>query len=213
MLFMAGKQVHTPKWPNGLAAALARVRERDPEMGPTKIAKLTQMNKQTVDRYIKGERKLLEPAAEKLAPIVHATVAELVLSKAGQLSVERVPLISWVAAGKLSRQEGITKADIRKHVSAADLPKGDWVALEVSGDSMNLIAPHGAIIFVNRADERLVDDAFYVFQTPDGETFKRWRGGKPPRLQPYSTNPDHETQILTGETSVFGRVRRVIIYL
>ena len=78
--FMPSKQTHKqPKWPNGLAVALAKARDAHPELGPTKLAELTKENKQTIDRYIKGERKLPMPVAEKLAPLVHATVAELLL--------------------------------------------------------------------------------------------------------------------------------------
>jgi phage repressor protein C with HTH and peptisase S24 domain len=79
---------------------------------------------------------------------------------------------------------------------------------------MNLVAPDGAYIFVNKADQGLVNDKFYVFGTPEGEsTFKRYRTGRPPRLQPYSTNPDHETIIPTGEIALVGRVGRVVLDL
>lgn len=41
--------------------------------------------------------------------------------------------MSWVSAGKLEDQDGITNVDVEKHVIAVDLPKGDWIALEGEG--------------------------------------------------------------------------------
>lgn len=199
------------KWPNGLADALAKAKEIDPEMGPTKLARLTKENKQTIARYIAGERKLPQPVAEKLAPLVKSTVAELLLVESGLPSFEKIPLISWVSAGRLSEEDGITNVDVEKHVIAVDLPKGDWIALKVKGDSMDRLAPDGSIIFVNRADHHLREDQFYVFSTGSGSaTFKRYRGGKTVRLQPYSSNSDHETQIAPPDLRVIGRVRRVV---
>ncbi len=95
-------------------------------------------------------------------------------------------------------------------VTVSDLPSGDWVALEVSGNSMDRIAPHGSIICVNRSDKRLVQDRSYVFTYDDGaSTFKRYKAD-PDRFVPYSHDPDEETVIPEGEWSVFGRARRVI---
>jgi SOS-response transcriptional repressor LexA len=207
---MTRKQIDsTAKWPNGLKAALTKARERDPDLGPTKLAKLTKENKQTIDRYIKGERKIPTLVAEKLAPIVNATVSELLLIDGP--SLERVPLLSWVEAGKLADHDGVTNVDIEKHIVAVDLPKGKWIALRVKGDSMDRLAPDGAIIFVDRSDDNLKEDHFYVFAVGAGAaTFKRYRGGKSIRLQPFSNNPDHETIPAPDDLRVVGRVRRVV---
>lgn len=212
MVFMSRKQIDSlGKWPNGLGEALARVREVDPEMGPTKLARLTQENKQTINRYIKGDRKLPHPVAEKIAPLVKATVAELLLVDSGLPSFERVPLVSWVSAGRLEAEESVSNVDVEKHVIAVDLPKGDWIALKVKGDSMDKLAPDGSMVFVNRSDQHLREDQFYVFSLGSGAaTFKRYRGGKQVRLQPYSSNSDHETILAPPDLRVVGRVRRVV---
>lgn len=213
MLFMPTKQLDKqPKWPNGLADALAKAREVDPELGPTKLARLTKENKQTIDRYIKGERKIPKALAAVIAPLVNSTVTDLLLIDSGLPTFERVPLVSWVSAGKLSDQDGISNVDIEKHLIAVDLPKGDWMALRVKGNSMDRLAPDGAVIFVNRSDQNLREDQFYVFATGSGPaTFKRYRGGKGGvRLQPYSTDSDHETMPAPEDLRVIGRVRRVV---
>lgn len=123
-----------------------------------------------------------------------------------------VPILSWVAAGKLAAPEGVRQADIEKILIIGDLPPGgDWIGLTVVGDSMDKIAPEGALIIVNRADKRLLEEKFYVFALPDGSaTFKRYRAGPPPRLQPFSRNSDHETLYPGEDMLVVGRVRRVI---
>jgi SOS-response transcriptional repressor LexA len=123
-----------------------------------------------------------------------------------------VPVISFVSAGNLRDQPGVTKADIERWIQVADLPAGNWVALTVQGDSMDRIAPEGSTILVNRADDRLVDGRFYVFSLRSGPaTFKRYRRLPAEMLQPFSTNFDHMAiPVADEDLYVFGRVRRVI---
>lgn len=123
-----------------------------------------------------------------------------------------IPLISSVAASRLKEQEGVSPADVERYLHADDLPAGDWVALTVEGTSMDRLAPDGSVIIINRADSTLLDGRYYVFSVDNGAaTFKTYRRN-PERLQPFSTNPDHMSIPVTGDTDlyVFGRVRRVI---
>lgn len=198
----------TGKHPNGLAEAIAKLNE---PIGPTALAKEVGSTKQTIDRYLKWERKLPKQMAAKIAPLVKSTAAELLQVETDLPAFERVPLLSWVSAGHLAWQEGISNVDMKKHVITADLPKGKWVALTVEGNSMDRIAPSGATIFVDTSDNRLKEDRYYVFSAESGEaTFKRYRAGSPPRLQPFSTDPDQETIPAPEGMKVLGRVRRVV---
>lgn len=123
-----------------------------------------------------------------------------------------IPMVSMVSAGRMRDQPGVLPADIEKHIHLDDLPKGDWIALTVDGDSMNRLAPEGSILIVNRADSTLLDGRYYVFALDGGQaTFKTYRRD-PERLQPYSTNPDHMSMPIEQHSDlyVFGRVRRVI---
>lgn len=192
------------KYPNGLKAAMDEA-----EIGPTQLAnEVGGTSKQQIARLADGERELTAIWAERLASRLRVSPVKLVFPDLPEPI--KVPLISLVAAGKLTVQENV---DSKRHVTVTDLPQGNWLALTVDGDSMNLIAPHGSTILVNRADDRLQDDKFYVFSTGEGAaTFKRYRGG-PTRLQPYSTNPDHETLYPENDLYVIGRVRRVITEL
>lgn len=192
------------KFPNGLKSSMNLA-----GLGPTKLAKLTGYTKQDISRWAKGERKLLGPAAERIAPFLSTTPESLVFPDRHQ--PHQIPLLSWVSAGRLAEPDGVVPADVKEFVITNDLPPGDWIALQVDGDSMDWIAPHGAIIIVNRHDKHLIDGQFYVFALPEGaSTFKRFRKGDPPRLQPYSHNPDHETIYPSDGMKVVGRVRRVI---
>jgi len=191
------------KFPNGLAEAIER---RAISQGD--LARAAGTSQQQISKLVQGEREMTALWAEKLAPILKTSPEKLVFPG---LRTFRAPLLSWVSASRLAHQEGVRKTDVRKYVHVADLPKGDWVVLEVQGDSMDRVAPDGSYICVNLADQRVVNDRFYVFCTAEGEaTFKRYRSGNPPRLQPYSTNPDHETLQMAGEMLVLGRVGRVI---
>jgi phage repressor protein C with HTH and peptisase S24 domain len=125
-------------------------------------------------------------------------------------NVTRVPLLTWVSAGRMATADGVTPIDVESTLSFVDLPRGDWIALRIDGDSMNRVAPHASVILVNKSEQALQDDRFYVFSTESGEaTFKRYRSN-PFRLQPFSTNPDHETIHPRENMLTVGRVRRVI---
>jgi SOS-response transcriptional repressor LexA len=79
---------------------------------------------------------------------------------------------------------------------------------------MNLVAPENSLIVVDRSDTLLQPRGFYVFATADhGEaTFKRWMN-RPDRLEPYSSNPAHETIYPEAPPTVIGRVRKVMLDL
>lgn len=125
-----------------------------------------------------------------------------------------VPLVSWVAASPFS-EIPVSEAKLdAPHILAPNLGRGDFIALKVKGDSMDRIAPDGAIIIVNRADTTLVSRAFYVFCRQDGAeaTFKRWMTN-PNRLEPFSTNPTHEPVFVITPPAVIGRVRKIMLDL
>ena len=68
---------------------------------------------------------------------------------------------------------------------------------------MNRLAPDGSVIIINRADSTLLDGRFYVFSVDNGAaTFKTYRRD-PERLQPFSTNPDHMSIPVTGDTDLY----------
>ena len=123
----------------------------------------------------------------------------------------QVSIVSWVSAGRLMGND-IGDIEIgRIAVSGLD-SRGDWIALRVTGDSMDRISPPDSVIFINRKDKKLVPNACYVIATLDGETtYKRFRPGPPPRFEPVSTNPEHEPIFFDQEPEIVGRVRASIL--
>lgn len=122
-----------------------------------------------------------------------------------------VPKISWVSAGQLVEQVPVEDLSDYPAVTTVDLPRGQWIALEVDGNSMNKISPPGSTILVNIEDKRLVPNACYVVADETGAaTYKRYRPNDNPPFQPASyeevTPPKFK-----GAVQVVGRVRRSII--
>lgn len=128
-----------------------------------------------------------------------------------------VPIFADVPAGKMMVAEAVSDPrNLFGHLVISGLPKGDWAALVVSGNSMNKVAPDGSTIVFNRADTNPVDNGFFIFKDPEtgGATFKRYGAGHPPRLRPYSYD-DYDTLTLATDDKleIVGRVRKVVVDL
>lgn len=154
---------------------------------------------------------------EAIAPILNTSSAWLLEGSGTEegisfpTSIKDVPLVSWVSAGELTHQEPALHIDDYPTVAAINLPEGNWIALRVSGASMNKISPPDSIIFVNRDDKRLVTNACYVIADETGQaTYKRYRPNDDPPFQPASYD-DIPAPTLEGAITIVGRVKRSII--
>jgi SOS-response transcriptional repressor LexA len=192
------------KFPNGLAEAMVAE-----EIGPTDLARAISTSKQNIQRWANQSRKLPLEFGERIAKHLRRLPAEILLPSEARVGLDRVRLISWVSAGKLTRGEHQDE-DIDS-VLIGGLPKGDWVALRVEGDSMDRISPPESVIFINRRDRRLVPNGCYVVMDEDGNaTYKRFRPN-PNRFEPVSTNKDLEPIFFDKEPQILGRVRMTIM--
>lgn len=128
-------------------------------------------------------------------------------------AAEPVPLISWVSAGRLTAQDGVSDLDDYPSIFVAGLPRGKWVALRVDGTSMNKISPPDSVIIVNLDDTRLVDGKLYVVaDETEGATYKAYDKKADPPFQPRSyvkTDPPE----FVGSVRVVGRVHRTMLDL
>lgn len=154
---------------------------------------------------------------EAIAPILNTSSAWLLEGTGSEEGVYTpnnildVPLISWISAGELSHQDAAVHLEDYPTIPAINLPDGDWIALRVSGASMNKISPPDSIILVNRQDKRLVTNACYVIADEAGQaTYKRYRPNDEPPFQPASYD-NIPAPRLEGMIKVIGRVRRSII--
>lgn len=125
--------------------------------------------------------------------------------------VQVVPKLSWVPAGDWWLPEQVVEGTDLDVIEATGLANGDWIALEVSGSSMDRISPPGSLIFVNREEKSLVPNACYVIADEQGRsTYKRYRPN-PARFEPVTFTEGHETLFPDGTVNVIGRVRRSMV--
>jgi SOS-response transcriptional repressor LexA len=195
------------KYPNGLRTAMEAK-----AIGVTDLATAIRTSKQNIQRWKDQERKLPMEWAEEISRELGIDLTALLLPQVGPRGV---PIISWVTAGAPKTPSVVLGMSEAKLAYAHDLdPKGDWIALEVEGDSMDRISPPESIIFVNRKDRRLVANACYVIADAEGgqATYKRFRP-TPDRWEPVSTNPEHEPVFVKKgrEPVIIGRVRKTLL--
>jgi SOS-response transcriptional repressor LexA len=167
------------------------------------LAEAIDMDENFLSKSLKGTRKFKVPEMDairrELAPEPQPE---------GHLPIRSIPLLGRVPAGRFQPQE--QQGGRRVIVSDPDVPPRAY-ALEVSGDSMDLIVGDGSTIVIDPDDKRLWPGFRYVVRTDDGETtFKEYQEG-PSRLVPCSTNRANREIELGNEPIVIEG--RVILYL
>ncbi len=132
----------------------------------------------------------------------------------GEGRVRRVPLISWVTAGRLA-DPASQLSEETESIEISGLDPGDYFATKVRGDSMDRISPEGSTIIVNRAEKDPLPGRRYIFARRGETTYKRYESDPYVRLEPDSTNPQNQAIFPQGEETwhVIGRVRLTILEL
>lgn len=198
-IYFANMATNAP--PNQIAAVRKRVGLKIEE-----LAERAGLSTTYVWRMERGERNVSLKNLQKLADALGVAPSDLIESK----PVADVPILSWVSAGMMARDD--VQQDVVGEIRMSDLdPRGEWMALRVEGDSMDRISPPGSLILVDLTDKALVPNACYIITDSDSQaTYKRFRSN-PPRFEPVSTNPSHQPIFPDGEPAVIGRVRRSLI--
>lgn len=159
-------------------------------------------------------------SAPKAATALEWTVAELygekpVTGAHSRAKVTFVPILDFVAAGKLASPMSQIPLQNARKVGLSGLGRGDFFGLTVQGTSMDRVSPDGSIIIFNRLDRQLVKGKFYVFSVRGETTYKRWHA-EPEYLEPYTTDIDAHGPIFVTrkrDLEVIGRVKRTILDL
>jgi repressor LexA len=89
----------------------------------------------------------------------------------------------------------------------ADKAGRNAFAVEIDGDSMDLILPEGGWAVIDPDQRSFFDGRVYLVMNGEAEaTLKRYRGN-PARLEPVSSNDSHGDFVLSGEPiTIIGRV-------
>lgn len=191
--------------------------EDNKKLGKSKkgLAEALRIDPSRVSNIIKGTRNV---SSDEIVPMANylglepVTVLSLLEGDNINLSTvpKKAPLISWVEAGALTEvNDPYQVGDVMEYVNTTAL-MSSIIALIVSGESMNRVAPPGSTIIVDYSDKDLIDGKFYVVRlnNDNSATFKRYRSN-PDRLEPYST--EHFDTIYPQESmSVVGRVVEII---
>lgn len=163
------------------------------------LARMLGITPDKLSKTLKGTRRLTLDEAQKLASYYGVGSS---LDSVPRL----LPIIGLVSAG--AWREGFE--NVRGYMPSPDkaLSRDAFVVL-VEGDSMDLVAKEGEGIIVDPRDLDLLPGRYYIIRNAEGETtFKRYMES-PARLEPCSSNPEHQP-IYPGrdDFTVIGRARK-----
>lgn len=165
------------------------------------IARLLGIAPSRVTDMRKRERRVQQNEMTVLAEFFGMGAPEI---EADSSSVVFIPVIGMAAAG--AWREAITfPSYVVQMARRADCNQA--FAVEVHGDSMDLILPERSWAVIDPDQRRLTERKAYLISNGNGEaTIKRYREN-PARFEPASRNPEHKP-IYVGEheITVIGRV-------
>ena len=122
----------------------------------------------------------------------------------GAIPVTAIPVVGEIAAGNW--REAVQRSSMVIPAPLPSMPPQAF-ALEVSGDSMDLLVEDGAMIIVDPKDTTFFHKRYYAVLNEEGETTFKQYLGEPPRLVPCSSNPAHSEIPLGGQpVTVIGRI-------
>jgi hypothetical protein len=184
--------------------------------GPKLLSQATGIKIDTVKAHEQGRNGFEIPDARRYAKALGVSLQWLFFGEGNPhdadpepvIAALEVPLFTSVTAGLLSDNP----VDEAMGTAKAALPPGDWIAFRVDGESMDRISPPGSIIFVDRADKRLVNGGFYVIDDGTGQsTYKRFVA--PMKFEPVSKNKSLEPFYPDNEPTIIGRVKLTTLSL
>lgn len=155
------------------------------------------------------DRSITRDALAASVGLTHASAVSKILAGERQVKVEEasaiyrhlglqpiegtatraVPIIGLTSAGYW--REAV-EMPIGRMVVPAGVAGEKAFAVEVKGDSMNLLIEDGGWIVIDPEDQVLKPGKSYLIQNDDfGVTVKRYQS-KPARFEPVSDNPEHQ---------------------
>ena len=192
------------------------------------IARRAKLSAITTRAYFKGERNPPLDVCDKIGKVLNVRGRWLFDGTGSMIPTKReniellspngivqVSLIDQVAAGRLTNPNSQIPIEDVPLLAFADLGPGEFFATKVNGTSMDRISPDGSIIIVNIRDRVLISGKCYMFASFGETTYKRWQGGDPAYLEPFSTDSIHKPIFIKRKRDfeVIGRVKRTVLDL
>jgi len=191
-----------------------RVRLIAREVGSTKLAKISGVQRYTIQRFIAGNNITVEKflliyeALEKLGYSFRKEVIEYEPVILG----ERVDVVVKPVYGRIGAGDGVNVEDIVGQVPVpVDFGRPKYLYFKVRGNSMSPAIMDGAVVGIDTEDKVVENGKIYVLSLKDeGNVVKKvYRNGKHLILE--SMNSSFPPVIKRGdEVWVVGRVRLVI---
>jgi len=183
-----------------------RIRELRDAKGLTaeQLAELAGTKKTQLGKLERGERRLSDHWATRLAPHLGVQPYELLMPAGMVIKVHYLPVIGQVSCGNwLEAIEDTTDYVPTTYDSQ------NAFALRPIGESMNKIIREGGFIVVDPDLVDLIDGKYYVVMNSQGEATAKQYKGNPARLVPCSSNPSYK-EIAVGREhfTVVGQIVR-----
>lgn len=157
-------------------------------------------NPNKISKAFSGERQFKVAEMD----ILRALLAEDDAPPVRGRPVRAIPKIGIVAASKW--REAIQKPMGTVYVAADETP-ANAVALDVDGNSMDLVIRDARTVIFDPDDKSLYPEKYYVIMNDEGETTFKQFMADPARLVPCSSDPTHQELIIgQGTFTIVGRV-------
>ena len=176
-------------------------------MSQGQLGELIGATAQQVGLLERNERGLKDKWIHRLTRALGVSTSDLF--EEGRGDTYEIAQVSWQFAGVVDIAALHQHQEDVATIPVAGLEHDGHIALVVEDDSMDRIAPKAAVIVVDLTDREPKPGKEYLFRTNGQTLFRRWRTD-PDRLEPYSSNPEHETIFPRDEIVVIGRVTKAI---
>lgn len=174
-----------------VAAAMAEQR-----VTQTAIAKIMGLPGQSAfSNILKGKRRVEAEEARKCYDFLGINREPV---------IQLVPVIGIASAGNWREAIQMPSGSVPVPPGAASK---DAFALEISGDSMNLLIEDGGYVVIDPRQKELRPGRCYLVQNHEGEATVKCYQRTPPRFEPVSDNPIHKGWLVSDiDFMVLGRV-------
>jgi repressor LexA len=155
-------------------------------------------HKSAVPKILSGERDVKYSEAVRIYEYLE-------LSPEGAIGLQSVPMIGMASAGNW--REAVAHSPGGRMMIPAGIAGPRAFAIEIFGDSMNLLIRDGGWIVVDPDQKSLKDGKCYLIQNDEHEATVKCYRGRPDRFEPMSDNELHQPFLVSEcDFIVLGRV-------